>query len=231
MSDANLVRQMFGNIAGCYDRANHLLSAGIDYYWRSKLVSLVQLAKPKCVVDLATGSGDVAFALKKALPKFTQVTGLDFCRPMLAQAEIKKKNRCYAENIVFSFGDCMALPLQDQSIDVLTIAFGFRNLENRQKGLQEMHRVLKPGGKLFILEFTQPVSCLRPFYYFYLKKILPKLASILTGSGDPYNYLAASIEQFPDKEKLILEISKIGFKSVTALSMTASIVAIHSAVA
>lgn len=229
MSEANSVRQMFSNIADRYDCANHWLSGGIDYYWRSKLVSLVKLQKPKWVVDLATGSGDVAFALKKALAKDTRVTGLDFCHPMLAQAEIKKKSRSYAKDIIFDFGDCMDLPLEDGSIDVLTIAFGFRNLHDRQRGLQEMYRVLKPGGKLFILEFTQPLLIFRKLYYFYLKKVLPKLARILTSSREAYDYLATSIEQFPDEKTLALEISKIGFKQVDTLTMTASIVAIHSA--
>lgn len=229
MSDAQAVNEMFGEIAPRYDFANHLLSGGIDYYWRYKLVSFVKKENPSCVVDLATGSGDVAFALKKGLGKKTQVIGLDFCRPMLELARSKKAKYGYGEDIVFDFGDCLALPLEDESVDVLTIAFGFRNLEDRCKGLQEMYRVLKQGGKLFILEFTQPLCCFRAFYYFYLKNILPRFAHFLTGRQEAYNYLADSIKKFPNKEALKEEISKVGFKNIEAHSMTGSIVAIHSA--
>lgn len=225
------VSRMFGNIASRYDCANHVLSGGVDYFWRRKLVALVKVQNPSLVVDLATGSGDVAFALKKALGESTKVVGLDFCRPMLAKAELKKNERPYAKNILFDFGDCMALPLEDSSVDALTIAFGLRNFENRPKGLKEMARVLKPGGVLFILEFTQPSQWLRPIYYFYLKKILPRLASLVTRRGDAYDYLVGSIEQFPDQKALTYEISDSGFKDVQVITMTAGIVAIHRAVA
>lgn len=231
MPEGSAVSRMFGNIAGRYDCANHVLSGGIDYYWRRKLVSLVKAQNPKYVVDLATGSGDVAFALKKALGEETRVLGLDFCPQMLNQAKIKKERQVYAKDLVFDFGDCMALPLEDGSIDVLTIAFGFRNFEDRQRGLREMKRVLKPGGYLFILEFSQPASWFRPFYYFYLKKLLPRMASVLTGRVDAYEYLIGSIEQFPEGGALTMEICDVGFKEVQAVTMTAGIVAIHSAVA
>lgn len=230
MSEGNLVNEMFGHIANRYDSANHLLSLGIDYYWRYKLVSFVKQLKPEYVVDLATGSGDVAFALQKALGENVQVSGYDFCRPMLEQAKLKQEKYAYGRNIIFEYGDCMELPLPDQSIDVLTIAFGFRNLQDRQKGLKEMYRVLKPGGALFILEFTQPASYFRPFYYFYLEKILPRLANLVTGRKEAYDYLGDSIKKFPNKEDLKIEIRNAGFKNVEAYSMTGSIVAIHKGV-
>ncbi len=231
MPEASQIKRMFGQIASRYDSANHLLSVGLDYYWRRKLVSLVKVEEPKFVVDLATGSGDVAFALKKALSKEVKVMGLDFCRPMLVNAELKKKKCDYAKDLIFEFGDCMALPLEDASVDVLTIAFGFRNFSDRQKGLQEMKRVLKPGGRLFILEFSQPAKWFKPLYYFYLKKILPLIATLVTGHSDAYEYLVGSIEQFPDKDALTLEINNSGFKDIQVLSMTVGMVCIHSAVA
>ncbi len=230
MSNAQAVNEMFGQIATRYDFANHLLSGGFDYYWRYKLVSFVKKHNPSCIVDLATGSGDVAFALKKALGKKTQVIGLDFCRPMLELAQSKKAKYNYGKDLIFDYGDCLELPLADQSVDVLTIAFGFRNLQDRHKGLEEMYRVLKRGGALFILEFTQPIFCFRTLYYFYLKNILPRLANLITGRQDAYNYLADSIKKFPNKETLKIEISKVGFTHIEAYSMTASIVAIHSAI-
>lgn len=231
MPEGSAVSRMFGDIAGRYDCANHIISAGIDYYWRRRLVAMVKAQNPGFVVDLATGSGDVAFALKKALGQETKVLGLDFCRPMLDEAELKKARLSYAKDLVFDFGDCMALPLADASVDVLTIAFGFRNFEDRQRGLSEMKRVLKAGGSLFILEFSQPARWFRPFYYFYLKRILPRVASVVTGRADAYDYLVGSIEQFPEREVLSLEISNAGFKKVQSNAMTAGVVAIHSAVA
>lgn len=227
MAEGELVNEMFSHIASRYDCANHLLSMGIDYYWRYKLVSFVKEMKPRTVVDLATGSGDVAFALQKSLGEEVRVIGLDFCRPMLEQAQAKKAKYPYGKNIVFDFGDCMALPLEDHSIDVITIAFGFRNLQDRKKSLKEMYRILKPGGAIFILEFTQPACYFRPFYFFYLKKILPRLASMITGCKDAYEYLGDSIKQFPNKEDLRMEIRDAGFKNVQAYTMTGSIVAIH----
>lgn len=230
MSEGQLVNEMFSHIASRYDYANHLLSMGIDYYWRYKLVSFVKERQPRIVVDLATGSGDVAFALQKVLGEEVRVMGLDFCRPMLEQAQTKKAKYPYGKNIVFDFGDCMALPLEDRSIDALTIAFGFRNLQDRQKGLKEMHRVLKPGGALFILEFTQPALYLRPMYYFYLEKILPRLASWVTKRKEAYEYLGDTIKKFPNKDELKIEISNAGFKNVEVYAMTGSIVAIHKGI-
>lgn len=231
MPKGSAVSGMFGGIASRYDCANHVLSGGIDYYWRRRLVSMVKEHEPRRVVDLATGSGDVAFALKKALGDGSQVTGLDFCRPMLEVAELKKSRSGYPKDVEFGFGDCMALPLEDASVDAVTIAFGFRNFEDRRRGLLEMRRVLKPGGRVFILEFSQPARWLRPSYYFYLKRILPRIASVVTGRGDAYDYLVGSIESFPEREALTLEIGNAGFEEVQAIGMTAGIVAIHSAIA
>lgn len=220
---------MFGQIAHRYDAANHLLSGGVDFYWRRVLVKLVQRTKPKVVIDLATGSGDVAFALRKKLPNSIQLTGLDFCEPMLDEARDKQQTQFNDDQIRFAFGDCMNLPLEDESVDALTIAFGVRNFEDRIRGLQEMRRVLRPGGKAFILEFSQPYFWFRPFYYFYLKCILPPLAAIVTGKKDAYCYLADSIEQFPARETLCAQVREAGFSSVRALPLTFGIVAIHEA--
>lgn len=231
MPEGSAVSRMFGDIAGRYDCANHVLSVGVDFYWRRKLIALVKARKPALVVDLATGSGDVAFALKKALIEGTRIVGLDFCRPMLEKAENKKKRHAYAKDLVFDFGDCMSLPLEGKSVDVITLAFGFRNFENRQQGLNEMKRVLRPGGSVFILEFSQPAPWFRPYYYFYLKKILPGIANMVTGQADAYDYLVGSIEQFPEKEALTLEIRSSGFNNVQAIALTGGIVAIHHAIA
>jgi demethylmenaquinone methyltransferase/2-methoxy-6-polyprenyl-1,4-benzoquinol methylase len=229
MPEGKSVSRMFAGIAGRYDLANHLLSGGIDFYWRRVLTKIVQRRKPRDVVDLATGSGDVAFKLRDRLGEDIPVTGLDFCEPMLEQARAKRREKTSYENIQFSFGDCMKLPLADNSVDAVTISFGVRNFENRQKGLKEIFRVLRPGGRLFVLEFSQPDPWFRPFYYVYLKYILPWVAAIATGDKSAYDYLAGTIENFPTKRALAEQLQLAGYDSVKATGLTFSIVAIHEA--
>ncbi|MGB0413030.1 MAG: bifunctional demethylmenaquinone methyltransferase/2-methoxy-6-polyprenyl-1,4-benzoquinol methylase UbiE [Coraliomargarita sp.] len=227
--EGKAVSQMFAGIAGRYDLANHLLSGGIDFYWRRVLTRMVKRREPKDVVDLATGSGDVAFKLRDRLGPAVAIKGLDFCEPMLDQARQKKQaKRSYAD-IDFAFGDCMELPLPDNCVDAVTISFGVRNFEDRQKGLKEILRVLRPGGRLFVLEFSQPDRWFRPIYYFYLKYILPLVAAVATGDKSAYDYLAGTIENFPTKEALADELTKAGFKTVEATGVTFSIIAIHEA--
>lgn len=223
------VRSMFGRIARRYDAANHWLSGGVDFWWRRRLIREAVRSRPGAVIDLATGSGDVAFALKKALPETTRVTGLDFCEPMLAEAERKKGNDPRFRGLEFRRGDILSLPFEEASADLVTIAFGLRNLADRDKGLREMRRVLKPGGVLLVLEFTQPAKLLRPFYYFYLNRILPRFAGLISGDRAAYDYLNRSIGEFPDKHELSGEIRAAGFGNVSARGLTGSIVAIHRA--
>ena len=231
MPEAEAVRNMFGGIAKHYDFANHFLSGGMDYWWRRNLVKRVQQAKPARVVDLATGSGDVAFALKKKLGESAEIRGLDFCQPMLDEAEKKRLERSPSPNIEFGLGDILNLPLPDQSVDVFTVAFGIRNLENRHSGLQEIRKKLRPGGSLFILEFSQPYSWFRPIYYLYLKYFLPIIAGWITRKPEAYDYLGCTIEDFPAPEELKSELRNAGFTELTALPMTLGIVAIHEGVA
>jgi demethylmenaquinone methyltransferase/2-methoxy-6-polyprenyl-1,4-benzoquinol methylase len=220
---------MFAGIAGRYDRANHLLSGGVDYYWRHVLTGKVKRCAPREVIDLATGSGDVAFKLRDRLGPEVVIRGLDFCEPMLDEARAKRSDRPAYQDIDFAFGDCMALPLEDASVDAVTIAFGVRNFEDREQGLREILRVLRPGGRLFVLEFTQPDRWFRPLYYGYLKYILPRLAALATGDKDAYDYLAGTIESFPTKEALSAQMRAAGFASVEAEGLTFSIVALHTA--
>lgn len=229
MPEGKAVNRMFAGIAGRYDLANHLLSGGIDFYWRRILTKKVRAFGPKDVVDLATGSGDVAFKLRDRLGTGVPVTGLDFCEPMLDEAREKRANKRDYRDLKFDFGDCMALPLPDNSTDAVTISFGVRNFEDRQKGLQEILRVLRPGGRLYVLEFSQPDRWFRPIYYFYLKYILPRVAAIATGDKSAYDYLAGTIENFPTKEALAEQLKLAGFETVQATGLTFSIVAIHEA--
>jgi demethylmenaquinone methyltransferase/2-methoxy-6-polyprenyl-1,4-benzoquinol methylase len=232
MPDPAAVNSMFGRIARRYDLANRLLSGGMDLWWRRCLVAAVRRARPHDVLDLATGSGDVAFALSRGLSPDVTITGMDFCQPMLDEAEIKKAaagDARYA-NITFRQGDGLALPLADATFDAVTIAFGLRNLADRPRGLREMRRVLRPGGRLFVLEFSQPHAWFRPVYLFYLRKILPALAGVVTGDRGAYVYLNETIEEFPGRAALAAEIRAAGFSAVSARAMTLGIVALHEAV-
>ena len=220
---------MFGRIARRYDLANRLLSGGIDRRWRRHLVAAVRATNPSDVLDLATGSGDVAFALSRGLPQTARIVGMDFCQPMLDQAEAKKGavKSGYYENVTFRIGDGLALPVAEQSFDAVTIAFGLRNLADRDRGLREMHRVLRPGGHVFILEFSQPHRWFRPAYYLYLGRVLPTVAGLVTGDRAAYVYLNDTIAKFPDRVALAAEISAAGFHDVTARPMTFGTVALH----
>ena len=222
---------MFARIAGRYDLANHLLSGGVDFWWRQRLVRAVHDSHPADVLDLATGSGDVAFSLADGLPAGARITGMDFCQPMLDEAVLKRASNPRWATIDFKQGDGLALPLPDQCVDALTISFGLRNMADRHRALSEMRRVLRPGGRLFILEFSQPAYWFRPFYYTYLKFVLPLIAGIVTGDRSAYEYLCGSIEKFPDRAGMAEEIRRAGFRAITATPFTFGIVALHEATA
>lgn len=229
MPDPVAVNSMFSRIARRYDVANRLLSGGTDIWWRRVLVRAVASRNPRDVLDLATGSGDVAFALGNRLPESTAITGMDFCRPMLDEAEIKKRQSGRFANISFRQGDGLNLPVDDASVDAVTLSFGLRNMADRHRALSEIRRVLRPGGHLFLLEFSQPRGWFRPFYYFYLRRILPWLAAAVTGDRGAYEYLGGSIESYPNHEAMAEEIHRAGFASVAIRRLTAGIVALHEA--
>jgi len=229
MPDPKAVNSMFARIAGRYDLANHLLSGGVDCWWRQRLVRLVHDSHPAAVLDLATGSGDVAFALADGLPPGGELTGMDFCQPMLDEAVKKRASSARWAHIKFMQGDGMALPLPDRSFDAVTISFGLRNMADRHTALVEMRRVLRPGGKLFVLEFSQPYFWFRPVYFAYLKYLLPLIAGVVTGDKNAYDYLCGSIEQFPGRAGISAEILHAGFASVSATPLTCGIVALHEA--
>jgi len=230
MPDPVAVNTMFARIACRYDLANRLLSGGVDRWWRRRLVAAVRRARPAVVLDLATGSGDVAFALGRGLPAGVDITGMDFCQPMLDEAEGKKRRAGGYQNVSFRLGDGLALPLPDASVDAITIAFGLRNMADRPRAIGEMRRVLRsPHGRLFVLEFSQPAPWLRPFYYFYLRRLLPRLAGLITGDRTAYEYLGRTIGGFPDRERLAAEFRAGGFSAVTATGFSFGIVALHEA--
>jgi demethylmenaquinone methyltransferase / 2-methoxy-6-polyprenyl-1,4-benzoquinol methylase len=229
MPDPVAVNSMFARIARRYDVANRLLSGGVDVWWRHRLVRAVKKGAPAAVLDLATGSGDVAFVLAKKLPAQTAITGMDFCQPMLDEAVIKQQSSGRFPNITFQQGDGMALPLADAQFDAVTISFGLRNMGDRHQALSEMHRVLRPGGRLFVLEFSQPYRWFRPVYYFYLRRILPAIATLVTGDRGAYEYLCGSIEQYPSHQDMSAEVRRAGFATVHVTRMTFGAVALHAA--
>jgi demethylmenaquinone methyltransferase/2-methoxy-6-polyprenyl-1,4-benzoquinol methylase len=218
---------MFSGIASRYDFANRVLSLGLCVGWREQLVAAAKAANPKVVADLATGSGDVAFALRRDLPADCAVVGYDFCEPMLELGRVRARQ----ENVALEFktGDCMALPIADASQDVVTIAYGVRNFEDRAKGLGELCRILRPDGTLLILEFSQPSAWFAPFHFLHVRCLLPVLAGILTGDFGAYKYLGTSIAGFPDADGLQTELKAAGFARVSHKRMLFGTVALHQA--
>ncbi len=230
MSDSNAVTSMLGRIAARYARPNALLRGGRDAAGRRRLVDAVRRAAPREVIDLATGSGDVALALARVLPPETGIRAIDFCAPMLAEAERKRAAAGpAAARVRFDLGDAQALQVPDGACEAITIAFGLRNLPDRKLALAEMRRVLRPGGRLFILEFSRPRRWLRPFYLIYLRHILPVLAGWGTGDRAAYVYLKRTLERFPGLPELAEEIRAAGFDAVGAQALTGGIVALHEA--
>lgn len=232
MPDPAAVNTMFARIARRYDAANRLLSGGIDQWWRKRLVRIVRSEAPSSVLDLATGSGDVAFALSRALPPQTRITGMDFCQPMLDEAVTKQNAESgRGANITFRQGDGLALPCADAEFDAATVSFGLRNMADRHRALSEMRRVLRPGGRVHVLEFSQPYRWFRPLYYFYTKRILPAIAGKVTGDRAAYDYLNASIEAYPGHLDMADELRRAGFREVRVIRMTLGVVALHIGVA
>jgi demethylmenaquinone methyltransferase/2-methoxy-6-polyprenyl-1,4-benzoquinol methylase len=220
-SDPASVQRLFSAIATRYDLANHLLSAGMDFFWRKKLASIVAGMRHQTILDLATGSGDIALTLAKHCPDAT-LFGADFCHPMLLQAAAKG-----VRNLVTADG--LNLPFPDETFDVVTIAFGLRNMKSRLRGLSQMRRVLKPGGHVLVLDFSIPKPPLRGLYRFYLHNILPWVAGIVTGEKEAYQYLGDSIEKFPQGEAMIQKMLGCGYQSAKALPLSFGIVTLYIA--
>jgi demethylmenaquinone methyltransferase/2-methoxy-6-polyprenyl-1,4-benzoquinol methylase len=213
---------MFGSIARRYDLANHALSCGIDFYWRRRAADIVVSWRPRRIVDLATGTGDLALALQKKVPG-AEVTGVDFVPEMLELAQRKGLRRTIV-------ADAMKLPLPDASFDCVTIAFGLRNMENWSGALTEMARVLRQDGHLLVLEFSLPtISIVRTMYRFYLHRCLPLLGSFLTGRKSAYDYLGESIEEFPTGRSMLNLIDASGFRQVTIQPLSCGIATIYTA--
>jgi demethylmenaquinone methyltransferase/2-methoxy-6-polyprenyl-1,4-benzoquinol methylase len=224
------VQQMFDTIAPAYDRANHLLSAGIDRSWWTRTARLFQpiLQHPETIaLDLCCGTGDMTMALLKhrAATNATPILAVDFSHQMLSLGQKKFIN----QNVLPIEADALHLPIANASVDLVTSAFGFRNLANYEEGLTEILRVLRPGGQLGILECNQPEGLTGTIYNLYFKSILPKLGGLITGNASAYSYLNVSVERFPRPPRMLELLRKAGFTNPTWTSYTFGVVGLYHA--
>jgi demethylmenaquinone methyltransferase / 2-methoxy-6-polyprenyl-1,4-benzoquinol methylase len=218
--EPNSIQRLFARIAHRYDLANSLLSFGCDSLWRANVGARVRRWAPAIILDLATGSGVLAHELKKQIP-VARVVGADFCAPMLTFA----RRRGIAELVV---ADGLALPFQNGRFDVVTMAFGLRNMASYDVALREAARVLRAGGHLVILDFSLPNPPLRAFYELYLNHVLPVLAGWVTGEPDAYHYFAGTIKDFPKGEAMLELLRSCGFANCDATPLTMGIVTVYA---
>lgn len=223
MQDPHFVKDAFSKIADRYVVTNHVLSLGTDILWRKKVGRIVKGWNPKDILDVATGTGDLALELQKVCPD-AHLLASDFCPEMLAHAS---KRGVEHTQVV----DAMNMPFEDNSCDVLTVAFGLRNMADYSAALTEMRRVIRPDGHLLVLDFSTPEGILKKPYGFYLNKVLPKIAGVLTGEEEAYSYLAGSIGDFPSGEPMKQLIAEQGYTDVQRIALSGGIASIYTAVA
>jgi len=223
------VRSMFNNIAHRYDFLNHFLSAGIDYRWRQKAIKIIGQKHPKSILDVATGTGDLAITALKIKPE--KIAGIDIAEDMLAVGRKKLKKKDPENIILLEKGDSENLQFDAFTFDAVMVAFGVRNFENLEKGLSEMYRVLNKGGQVMILEFSKPKAFpVKQLYAFYFKYILPSLGRLISGDQAAYTYLPESVSEFPDGENFLKILQKVGFKHIAHKPLTFGIASIYTGI-
>jgi demethylmenaquinone methyltransferase / 2-methoxy-6-polyprenyl-1,4-benzoquinol methylase len=221
------VARMFDNISHRYDFLNHFLSMGIDKAWRKKAISLLESSRPALILDVATGTGDFAIQALSLNPD--KVFGIDISEGMLEVGRKKIRERSLGDKIELQKGDSENLPFEENKFDAVTVAFGVRNFENLEKGLREIFRVLKPGGKLVVLEFSRPRTFpMKQAYNFYFKVILPRIGRFVSSDKSAYTYLPESVEAFPDGANFLRILESVGFKQTQCKALTFGISSIYS---
>lgn len=222
------VAQMFNSISGNYDFLNHFLSLGIDIRWRKKAIELLRSSHPKVILDVATGTGDFALATLSLAPE--KVIGIDISEGMLTVGRKKIAEKGHAATIDMMFGDSENLPFEQNKFDAAIVAFGVRNFENLERGLSEILRVLKPGGKLVVLEFSKPKAFpFKQVYNFYFNTILPRVGRLVSKDASAYTYLPESVQAFPDGKDFTDILDKLGYKQATCKPLTFGISSLYSA--
>jgi demethylmenaquinone methyltransferase/2-methoxy-6-polyprenyl-1,4-benzoquinol methylase len=218
---------MFAGIAGRYDLLNHLLSGNVDKRWRRLVAHTLQpsLVEGARVLDVACGTGDLSLVLASA--GAGHVVGLDFCRPML---EIARRKAATGSRVIpFVEGDALRLPFADETFDAVTIAFGLRNLAGVADGLSELRRILRPDGRVAVLEFSSPVlPGFRALFRFYFTRVLPRIGGLVSGARGAYEYLPDSVSRFPDQKRLVELMREAGFADVSYRNLTGGIAALHT---
>lgn len=220
------VATMFNNISKRYDFLNHFLSLGIDKIWRKKAIRLLREVEPKSILDIATGTGDFAIAALKLKPE--EVIGVDISQGMLDVGIEKMKRKGVDDIISMQLGDSEKLPFEDNRFDALTVGFGVRNYENLEKGLSDMLRVLKPGGRAIILEFSKPRKFpVKQTFGFYSKRVIPFLGKTISKDRRAYEYLPESVEAFPEGKDFLEIMTKTGYKNVDSQLVSGGIATIY----
>lgn len=220
------VAEMFNNISHKYDFLNHLLSLGIDITWRKKAVKLLKEDKPKLILDIATGTGD--FAIEALALNPDKIIGVDISEGMLNEGKKKMKKKKLDHIIDLQLGDSEKLLFEDNKFDAVIVSFGVRNFENLEKGLADMFRVLKPGGKTVIVEFSKPKKFpMKQGYNFYFKYILPQIGKLISKDNSAYTYLPESVQVFPDGNDFLNVLKKVGFKNTQCKALTFGISSIY----
>lgn len=222
------IREMFDEISPKYDFLNHFLSLGIDVSWRRKLVQMLAAVRPSTILDVATGTGDLAIALASIKPQ--NIVGIDISEKMLEVGRAKVTKAGLEKMITLRRGDAEKIPFSDNSFHAITVAFGVRNFENLGRGLTEMRRVLRPGGHAMILEFSHPEGFLmRPLYRFYSRFIIPSVGRLFSKNRMAYNYLPESVAAFPSGENFIRILNETGYHNARRITLSQGIATIYMA--
>ncbi len=219
---------MFDDISDRYDFLNHFLSFGIDRIWRKKMVSLLAARHPEVILDVATGTADLAIELSELKPK--KIVGIDISEKMLSIGQGKIVGKGLVNTITLKLGDAEKIPFSDNTYDAITVAFGVRNFEDLQKGLREMNRVLRPGGIMMILEFSHPASSpMKQLYAAYSKLFIPMIGKLISRHPEAYQYLPDSVKAFPSGNNFLEILTGIGLKNVSQLRLSLGISSIYMA--